>query len=123
MALATVPLLLTVGSHVTATCSARRSSVVGAGAGALYHARVYRYDVVVLDRGLPEVSGDDVCRALNAEQPATKVLMLTAAATVDEIVDGLCLGADDYLSKPLRFDELVARIHALARRAGPARGR
>ena len=95
--------------------------VVGDGADALHHARVYRYDVIVLDRGLPDVSGDDVCRALNAEQPATKVLMLTAAATVDEIVEGLRLGADDYLSKPFRFDELVARIHALARRAEPAR--
>lgn len=95
--------------------------VVRDGANALYHARVHRYDVVVLDRGVPEVHGDDVCRALNMEQPDTKVLMLTAAAAVDEVVEGLRLGADDYLSKPFHFDELVARIHALARRAGPAR--
>ncbi len=91
------------------------------GASALRAARVHPYDVVVLDRDLPEVHGDDVCRALNAEQPATKVLMLTAARTTDDLVSGLALGADDYLPKPFRFDELVARLHALARRAGAAR--
>ncbi len=91
------------------------------GADALYRARVHRYDVVVLDRDLPEVHGDDVCRALSAEQPETKVLMLTAARTTDDLVAGLALGADDYLPKPFRFAELVARLHALARRAGPAR--
>ncbi len=91
------------------------------GASALRAARVHPYDVVVLDRDLPEVHGDDVCRALNAEQPGTKVLMLTAARTTDDLVSGLALGADDYLPKPFRFDELVARLHALARRAGAAR--
>jgi DNA-binding response OmpR family regulator len=91
------------------------------GADALYRARVHRYDVVVLDRDLPEVHGDDVCRALSAEQPDTKVLMLTAARTTDDLVAGLALGADDYLPKPFRFAELVARLHALARRAGSAR--
>ncbi len=91
------------------------------GADALYRARVHRYDVVVLDRDLPEVHGDDVCRALSAEQPETKVLMLTAARTTDDLVAGLALGADDYLPKPFRFAELVARLHALARRAGSAR--
>jgi DNA-binding response OmpR family regulator len=91
------------------------------GASALHAARVHLYDVVVLDRDLPEVHGDDVCRALNAEQPETKVLMLTAARTTDDLVSGLALGADDYLPKPFRFDELVARLHALARRAGAAR--
>jgi two-component system, OmpR family, response regulator VanR len=91
------------------------------GSRALFLARVHPYDVVVLDRDLPEVHGDDVCRALNAEQPATKVLMLTAARTTDDVVDGLSLGADDYLPKPFRFAELVARVHALARRAGAAR--
>jgi DNA-binding response OmpR family regulator len=91
------------------------------GARALQAARVHPYDVVVLDRDLPEVHGDDVCRALNAEQPETKVLMLTAARTTDDLVSGLALGADDYLPKPFRFDELVARLHALARRAGAAR--
>jgi DNA-binding response OmpR family regulator len=91
------------------------------GAAALYKARVVPYDVVVLDRDLPAVHGDDVCRTLNAEQPATKVLMLTAARTTDDVVSGLALGADDYLAKPFRFAELVARVHALARRAGTAR--
>ena len=91
------------------------------GGEALFLARVHAYDVVVLDRDLPEVHGDDVCRTLNAEQPATKVLMLTAAGTIDDVVDGLALGADDYLLKPFRFAELVARVGALARRAGAAR--
>ncbi|MEA2270019.1 MAG: hypothetical protein QOC64_2629 [Solirubrobacteraceae bacterium] len=95
--------------------------VAADGAQALYRARVNPYDVVVLDRDMPEVHGDDVCRTLNAEQPATKILMLTAARGTDALVEGLALGADDYLGKPFRFDELVARIHALARRAGPAR--
>ena len=91
------------------------------GAEALYSARVHPYDVVVLDRDLPEVHGDDVCRMLAAERPATKVLMLTAAGGVDDLVDGLALGADDYLPKPFRFAELVARTRALARRNGEPR--
>jgi DNA-binding response OmpR family regulator len=91
------------------------------GAAALYKARVNPYDVVVLDRDLPEVHGDDVCRTLTAEQPRTKVLMLTAARTTDELVAGLSLGADDYLTKPFRFAELVARLRALGRRTGDAR--
>ena len=91
------------------------------GAQALLSARVHPYDVVVLDRDLPEVHGDDVCRALNAERPDTKILMLTAARTTDDLVTGLALGADDYLPKPFRFAELVARVHALSRRAGAAR--
>src|SRR5918998_3120949 len=91
------------------------------GASALYKARINPYDIVVLDRDLPEVHGDDVCRALTAEQPRTKVLMLTAARSTDDLVQGLALGADDYLGKPFRFAELVARIQALARRVGPAR--
>jgi DNA-binding response OmpR family regulator len=91
------------------------------GAAALFKARVTDYDVVVLDRDLPEVHGDDVCRALATEQPATKVLMLTASGTLDDLVDGLALGADDYLPKPFAFAELVARVHALARRNGQAR--
>ncbi len=91
------------------------------GGQALFMARVHPYDVVILDRDLPELHGDDVCRALNAEQPGTKVLMLTAARTTEDVVEGLALGADDYLPKPFRFAELVARVHALARRAGPAR--
>jgi two-component system, OmpR family, response regulator VanR len=91
------------------------------GGRALFLARVHPYDVIVLDRDLPEVHGDDVCRTLNAEQPGIKVLMLTASRTTDDIVHGLALGADDYLLKPFRFAELVARVHALARRAGVAR--
>jgi two-component system, OmpR family, response regulator VanR len=88
------------------------------GASALYKARVNPYDVVVLDRDLPELHGDDVCRELTAEQPATKVLMLTAARSTDSLVEGLALGADDYLPKPFRFAELVARLRALGRRRG-----
>jgi two-component system response regulator VanR len=95
--------------------------VASDGAAALFKARVAAYDVVVLDRDLPEVHGDDVCRALTAEQPRTKVLMLTAARSTDELVAGLALGADDYLPKPFRFAELVARLHALARRTGEPR--
>jgi two-component system response regulator VanR len=91
------------------------------GGAALYKARLVAYDVVVLDRDLPGVHGDDVCRALAAEQPQTKVLMLTAARSTDDLVAGLALGADDYLPKPFRFAELVARLRALARRAGAAR--
>ena len=83
------------------------------GAAALYKARVNPYDVVVLDRDLPELHGDEVCRTLTAEQPRTKVLMLTAARSTDELVAGLALGADDYLPKPFRFAELVARLRAL----------
>src|SRR3954449_9527419 len=91
------------------------------GAQALYHARVYFYDVVLLDRDLPKVHGDDVCRTLRGEQPELKILMLTAARTTDDLVAGLSLGADDYLAKPFRFAELVARLRALARRSGEAR--
>jgi len=95
--------------------------LAGDGAAALYKARVAPYDVVVLDRDLPVVHGDDVCRTLAAEQPETKVLMLTAARSTDDLVAGLSLGADDYLPKPFRFAELVARLRALARRSGAAR--
>jgi DNA-binding response OmpR family regulator len=91
------------------------------GAQALYHARVYLYDVLLLDRDLPEVHGDDVCRTLRGEQPELKILMLTAARSTDDVVEGLAIGADDYLGKPFRFAELVARVHALHRRTGPAR--
>lgn len=80
-----------------------------------------RYDVVVLDRDLPGVHGDDVCAHLAAEHPATRVLMLTAAGALDDRVTGLELGADDYLPKPFEFRELVARLRALERRTQPAR--
>ena len=74
------------------------------------------YDVVVLDRDLPGTHGDDICRALVAGKSTTRVLLLTAASTVKDRVEGLGLGADDYLPKPFEFAELVARIRAVARR-------
>ena len=91
------------------------------GASALDKARLNPYDVVVLDRDLPELHGDEVCRTLRAEEPHSRVLMLTAAARTDDLVNGLAVGADDYMAKPFEFAELVARVRALARRAGPAR--
>jgi DNA-binding response OmpR family regulator len=90
------------------------------GESALDKARLHPYDVVVLDRDLPVVHGDDVCRTLRAEEPDSRLLMLTAADGVDDLVDGLSLGADDYMPKPFAFAELVARLRALARRARPA---
>ncbi|HLL67634.1 MAG TPA: response regulator transcription factor [Micromonosporaceae bacterium] len=83
-------------------------------------AMVTRYDVVVLDRDLPSVHGDDICADLVASGALTRVLMLTASGSVAERVEGLQMGADDYLSKPFAFDELVARVQALGRRATPA---
>ena len=91
------------------------------GASALLKARVVPYDVVVLDRDLPRLHGDEVCRRLSDDERETKVLMLTAADSLDDVVDGLAIGADDYLAKPFAWPELVARIRALARRAGRAR--
>ncbi|MFE9293090.1 response regulator transcription factor [Streptomyces niveus] len=90
------------------------------GPGALDMTAVYEYDVVVLDRDLPGLHGDDVCRALVAGGVRSRVLMLTASATVEDRVDGLGIGADDYLPKPFAFAELIARVRALARRAQPA---
>jgi DNA-binding response OmpR family regulator len=90
------------------------------GTDALVKARVIRYDVVVLDRDLPGMHGDEVCRLVRDERPETGILMLTAAGTLDDLVQGLALGADDYLPKPFRFAELVARIRALARRSTPS---
>jgi DNA-binding response OmpR family regulator len=89
--------------------------VVYDGASALEGARITGYDVVVLDRDLPRVHGDTVCRTLAGA--AARILMLTAATDVEDRVDGLELGADDYLGKPFAFPELVARVRALARRA------
>jgi two-component system, OmpR family, response regulator VanR len=91
------------------------------GASALDKARLYPYDVVVLDRDLPLLHGDEVCRTLRDEDTDRRVLMLTASTDVDDVVDGLALGADDYMPKPFAFAELVARLRALARRANPAR--
>src|SRR6202042_3701928 len=90
--------------------------VVLDGQDALDHVAMTRYDVLVLDRDLPGLHGDEVCKALAADRCPTRVLMLTAASTVADRVDGLGLGADDYLPKPFDFAELVARIRALARR-------
>jgi len=87
------------------------------GQDALDHIAVTRYDVIVLDRDLPRVHGDEVCTALAASQCPSRVLMLTAAGTLADRVEGLGLGADDYLPKPFEFAELVARIRALGRRA------
>jgi DNA-binding response OmpR family regulator len=87
------------------------------GAQALEKTWVSDYDVIVLDRDLPEVHGDEVCRRLAGEGSLSRILMLTAAGTVGDRVEGLGLGADDYLPKPFAFDELVARVHALGRRA------
>jgi len=78
------------------------------------------YDVIVLDRDLPGVHGDAICAQLVDAGNRARVLMLTAAATTEDLVDGLGLGADDYLAKPFDFPELVARIGALVRRAQPA---
>jgi DNA-binding response OmpR family regulator len=89
------------------------------GQQALDRASVTGYDVIVLDRDLPEVHGDEVCRQLVAEGHGSRILMLTAAGTIEDRVDGLDLGADDYLPKPFAFAELVARIRALARRSRP----
>jgi DNA-binding response OmpR family regulator len=89
--------------------------------GAVGHemAFVTRYDVVVLDRDLPGMHGDEICAALVSSGALTRVLMLTASGSVAERVEGLQLGADDYLPKPFDFTELVARVRALGRRATP----
>jgi DNA-binding response OmpR family regulator len=92
--------------------------VVLDGTDALRHLAHTHYDVLVLDRDVPGVHGDEVCRQVAAEGAGTRVLMLTAATTIKDRVDGLGLGADDYLSKPFDFAELVARVRALGRRSG-----
>ena len=94
--------------------------VVLDGDDALERLAVTRYDVVVLDRDRPGVHGDEVCRRIAAAGAGSRVLMLTAASTVRDRVEGLGLGADDYLPKPFDFAELVARVRALARRSAPA---
>jgi len=92
--------------------------VVFDGRSALSKAGINNYDVVILDRNLPEVHGDDVCRQLVSGQSLARIIMLTAAGSIDDRVAGLGLGADDYLPKPFALKELVARIRALGRRAG-----
>ena len=87
------------------------------GGEALSQLAVIRYDVVVLDRDLPGVHGDEICRRLAAGRSPSRILMLTAAGSLSDRVEGLNLGADDYLAKPFDFPELTARIRALGRRA------
>jgi DNA-binding response OmpR family regulator len=90
------------------------------GVSGLEHALENGYDVIVLDRDLPGMHGDEVCRRLVAAGCRGRILILTAASSIEDRVDGLGLGADDYLPKPFAFAELVARIRALVRRAQPA---
>ncbi len=97
------------------------TDVVLDGSQGLEKALINDYDVIVLDRNLPGLHGDEVCRRLTREGSQARILMLTAAHSLRDRVDGLDLGADDYLGKPFAFDELVARLRALARRSAPAR--
>jgi DNA-binding response OmpR family regulator len=90
------------------------------GREALGRVALAAYDVVVLDRDLPGVHGDDVCRAMVADGRSSRVLMLTAAGTLEDRIEGLGIGADDYLPKPFHLAELVARVRALSRRSRPA---
>ena len=90
------------------------------GQAAVQRGLLDTYDVILLDRDLPGLHGDEVCRRLVAEGCRARVLMLTASGAIEDRVDGLTLGADDYLPKPFAFAELVARVRALARRAQPA---
>ncbi|MFD0418082.1 response regulator transcription factor [Streptomyces sp. NPDC127108] len=94
--------------------------VAADGLTALRKLQLGEYDVLVLDRDLPGVHGDEVCRRVVRQRLLTRVLMLTAAGTVRDRVAGLGLGADDYLTKPFAYDELLARVLALGRRARPA---
>jgi DNA-binding response OmpR family regulator len=87
------------------------------GGEALSHLALTRYDVVVLDRDLPGVPGDEVCRRMAADRSPCRILMLTAAGSLSDRVEGLGMGADDYLAKPFDFPELTARVRALGRRA------
>jgi DNA-binding response OmpR family regulator len=90
------------------------------GPSGLERAMINDYDVIVLDRDLPGMHGDDICTELIEAGCRSRILMLTAASTTEDLVDGLGLGADDYLAKPFDFPVLIARISALARRSQPA---
>ena len=101
-------------------CEGMAVDIAGDGGSGLANARVFEYDVIVLDRDLPVLHGDEVCKQLNAGGIRARVLMLTASGGIEDRVHGLSLGADDYLPKPFAFSELVARVRALARRSQPA---
>lgn len=92
------------------------------GGGALDQVDAFAPDVVVLDRDLPVLHGDEVCEAIVDKHGATRVIMLTASGTLDARLEGFSLGADDYLAKPFELPELIARVEALARRNAPQRG-
>ncbi|MCW2528076.1 MAG: tcrA1 [Pseudonocardiales bacterium] len=92
--------------------------IAGDGTTGLAKSESNDYDVIVLDRDLPGIHGDEICRRLNAASSSARILMLTASAALDDLLEGLDLGADDYLTKPFRFAELAARVRALSRRAG-----
>ena len=92
------------------------ADVVGDGASALEAVALTDYDVVILDRDIPVIHGDEVCRRLTLDVDRPAILMLTAARMLDDKVEGLTIGADDYLSKPFQFPELFARLRALTRR-------
>lgn len=94
--------------------------IVHDGHSALDQLAVNGYDVAVLDRDLPGLHGDELCRVIAARYPHCRVLMLAAARRLDDKVTGLSLEADDYLTKPFEFPELVARIRAIGRRGGAA---
>lgn len=100
-----------------------KADAVGDGAAALSFLAAHDVDVVVLDRDLPVLHGDAVCRALTAADHPARILMLTASGSLSDRVTGLDLGADDYLAKPFAYVELLARIRALSRRGGAGPGR
>lgn len=97
-------------------------AVAFSGSEALMLIDDLRPDVVVLDRDLPGVHGDEVCTVIVDTHPATRVIMLTASGTLDDRLSGFDLGADDYLPKPFEVPELIARVKALAKRTAPERG-
>lgn len=97
-------------------------AVAFSGSEALMLIDDLRPDVVVLDRDLPGVHGDEVCTVIVDTHPATRVIMLTASGTLDDRLSGFDLGADDYLPKPFEVPELIARVKALVKRTAPERG-